>query len=110
MASKRYDNPIWLVGDLADAPLADRSLHVILNIFLPSNYLQELREVLFDRSDRRAYSNTETVLLFARQFKVKEAFRVCYTQPLTAEELDHLQLVLKKCERDHNPNGFAEVY
>lgn len=74
MAAKRYENQIWMVGDLATSPLADQSFHVILNILSPANYkefkrilvedglvikviprphyLKELRDELFDHNEK----------------------------------------------------------
>ena len=81
MAAKRYEDPIWLVGDLANSPLQDRSFHVILNILSPANYdefkrmlaqdgivikvvpsthyLNELRESLFEDNEKRLTLTTK---------------------------------------------------
>lgn len=111
-AAKSYENPIWLVGDLAKSPLADHSFHVILNILSPSNYkefkrmvvqeglvikvvpgahyLKELREALFENNDKKEYKNDETVSLFKEHFKLIHNSKLNYTKILKKEELHHL--------------------
>lgn len=111
-AAKRYENPIWLVGDLAKSPLADQSCHVILNILSPSNYkefkriivkdglvvkvvprsnyLIQLREALFDNEEKKVYKNDKTVELFKQHFNLIEHFNLCYTKKLNKEELGNL--------------------
>lgn len=112
MAAKKYKEPIWLVGDLAKSPFADQSFHFILNILSPSNYkefkrilvpnglvikvvprpnyLKEVREALFEDTDKQVYKNDETVFLFKKHFQLKEVFNLCYTKKLAQEELNHL--------------------
>lgn len=77
MAAKDYQEMIWLVGDLANSPLANHSCHAVVNILSPANYadfkrilvpnglmikvvprnhyLQELRATLRDDKDKRTY-------------------------------------------------------
>lgn len=110
LAAKRYENIIWLVGDLAKSPLADQSVQVILNILSPSNYkefkriinqeglvikvvprpnyLKELREAVFEHE--RQYTNDETVTLYKQHFKLLDVIPLCYTKQLNKEELDNL--------------------
>ncbi|HWO95459.1 MAG TPA: methyltransferase domain-containing protein [Bacillus sp. (in: firmicutes)] len=112
MASKRYENLVWLVGDLAKSPLEDQSFHVILNILSPSNYkefkrilvpdglvikvvprpnyLKELREVLFNSNEKKVYKNDETVSLFKKHFYLMDVFNLSYTKKLNRMELHHL--------------------
>jgi len=112
MASKRYEEPIWLVGDLARSPFEDESLHVILNILSPSNYkefkrilvpdglvmkvvprphyLKELRESLFDDHERKVYKNDDTVSLFKKHFHLLDVIELHYTKNLSQAELKHL--------------------
>lgn len=112
MAAQAYDGPIWLVGDLAAAPLANQAFHVILNILSPSNYrefkrilapkglavkvvprphyLKELREFLFPDGKKRTYSNQETVALFQEHFRLKEVVPLRYTRQLSRSGLFRL--------------------
>ncbi|MBA2872234.1 23S rRNA (guanine745-N1)-methyltransferase [Anoxybacillus calidus] len=112
MAAKRYDNQIWLVGDLAKSPLADQSFHVVLNILSPSNYkefkrilvedglvikvvprpnyLKELREVLFDNDEKKVYKNDQIVSLFKKHLHLLDVFHLCYTKNLNKAELTNL--------------------
>lgn len=112
MAAKRYDNQIWLVGDLAKSPLADQSFHVILNILSPSNYkefkrilvedglvikvvprphyLKELREVLFDNNEKKVYKNDQIVALFKKHLHLLDVFHLCYTKSLKKADLKNL--------------------
>ncbi len=111
-AAKSYENPIWLVGDLAKSPLADYSLHVILNILSPSNYkefkrmlvhdglvikvvpgshyLKEVREALYERTEKKDYKNDETISLFKEHFKLIHNINLNYTKILNKEELLNL--------------------
>src|SRR5699024_10366492 len=92
LASKHYPNPIWLVGDLANISLTDQSRHVVLNILSPANYmefkrvlapegiivknvprpnyLKELREGIFTNSDKKSYTNGETISLFRQNLQL----------------------------------------
>lgn len=112
MAASRYKESIWLVGDLANSPLADQSCNVILNILSPanykefkrvlvpdglvikvvprSNYLKELREALFDDTDKKSYKNDETVSLFKQHFHLVDVLNLSYTIELTQNELINL--------------------
>lgn len=112
MAAKRYKNPIWLVGDLAKSPLQDHSFHVILNILSPSNYeefkrilapnglvikvvprsnyLKELREAIFDREEKKNYSNDKTVSLFKKHFQLIDMVHLNYSKNLSRDELINL--------------------
>ena len=111
-AAKSYENPIWLVGDLAKSPLADLSFQVILNILSPSNYkefkrilaqdglvikvvpgsnyLKELREALFENSEKKDYKNEDTVSLFKQHFELIHNSSLKLTKILTKEELQNL--------------------
>ena len=112
MAAKRYKNPIWLVGDLAKSPLADKSFHAILTILSPSNYkefkrllvpegllikvvpgphyLKELRESLFSNDEKTSYNNDQTVALFKRHYHLLDTIQLSYTRKLTKMELENL--------------------
>lgn len=112
LASKRYENYIWIVGDLAESPFKDQSIHTILNIFSPSNYkefkrllvrdglvikvvpgpgyLKELREMFFDDRSKKVYQNKETVSLFKKHFRLLDTFTLRYTKNIHKDELKDL--------------------
>lgn len=112
MAAKKYKEPIWLVGDLANSPFGDQSFPVILNILSPSNYkefkrilvpnglvikvvprpnyLKELREALFEDTKKKIYKNDTTVELFNKHFNLKDVINVCYTEKLDQVDLENL--------------------
>src|SRR5699024_1801557 len=96
---------IWLVGDLANIPLQDDSMDILLNIFSPANYqefkriakqnatcikivprkyyLQELREFIHKPMD----DTSAPKQLFQKQVTLEEAIPVQYTKSLHHEEL-----------------------
>lgn len=112
LAASQYKGICWIVGDLANSPLADQSCHVILNVLSPanykefnrilvpdgfvlkvvpnSNYLKELREALIEQSNKRSYTNEETVSLFSEQFQLVDVVNVKYTESLTKQALTNL--------------------
>ncbi|WP_077319094.1 putative RNA methyltransferase [Virgibacillus proomii] len=112
MAAKNYQSPIWLVGDLANAPLEDQSYQVVLNVLSPanymefkriltsdgliikvvprSNYLKELREALFIDKNKRDYDNDEIVSLFKQHFHLEKYFKLSYVKELSQTELMNL--------------------
>ncbi|GAB6180379.1 hypothetical protein JCM14036_16980 [Desulfotomaculum defluvii] len=109
LASKEYPNTIWCVGDLAKAPLADNQFNFILNILTPANYsefkrmispggmvikvipergyLQEIRDVFYEHTDKQVYSNDKTIELFRNKFNLVEIDRLRYIV-----NLDHTQI------------------
>lgn len=112
LAARDDNENIWIVGDLAKSPLADKSFDVILNILSPSNYaefhrllaengllvkiipesgyLQELRTALYSGQDRESYSNEATVELFKRSFDMRERERITYSVSLTPAQAEQL--------------------
>ena len=112
LAARDDGSNIWCVADLAKCPFADQSFHFILNILSPSNYaeferlltdngllikvipdseyLKELRAVLYEQDERRAYSNEQTVELFDRSFELLGQERIQYTVSLDPVQLEHL--------------------
>ncbi|HHY14343.1 MAG TPA: methyltransferase domain-containing protein [Thermoanaerobacterales bacterium] len=112
MASRSYRNQIWLVGDLANIPLKDKSTHVILNILSPANYMEfkrilapkgiivkivpqsnyfiELREAVFENNNKKDYSNDGTISLFKQNFQLVEEFRFNYFKKLRNNEIKEL--------------------
>ncbi|MEQ2528670.1 methyltransferase domain-containing protein [Robertmurraya yapensis] len=112
MAAKRYRHPLWIVGDLANLPIENDKFHTILNILSPSNYkefkrilvpggllikvvprsnyLRELREVLFERTEKESYKNDATVALFTKHFQLLDIQRLSYTTKLTTDGMRNL--------------------
>ncbi|MET3682756.1 23S rRNA (guanine745-N1)-methyltransferase [Alkalibacillus flavidus] len=107
-AAKSYDNAQWIVADLANIPLQNESVDVLLNILSPSNY-SEFERVLKDdglvvkvvpNSDylkeirnqlhKNTYSNDETVNRFRECFHVIQEERVNQTQSLSEAMFDDL--------------------
>ncbi len=104
MASKDYTNKIWCVGDLAKAPFASQKFNFILNILAPANYvefrrmishdgrvikviperdyLQELREIFYEHTEKQVYSNDNTLELFRNKLKLMDVERVRYSVTL----------------------------
>ena len=111
LAARDFQDAVWLVGDLAQSPFADHSIHVILNILSPSNYeeftrmlapggrlikavpgagyLRELREALYS-DERRTYSNEDTIDLFDRHFRRTETIPLRYSVRLGRAQLEDL--------------------
>ncbi|GAF12610.1 ribosomal RNA large subunit methyltransferase A [Bacillus sp. JCM 19046] len=111
-AAKSYSGHLWIVGDLANIPLANQSTDVILNILSPSNYkefkrvlkqeglvikvvpqvgyLQELRDHFFSKDEKKIYSNEKTVTLFREQFTTVKTERLTYTRIVNHSEISAL--------------------
>lgn len=103
-AAKNYTNKGWLVADLANTPFQKNQFDIILNILSPSNYaefnrllkedglvikvvpqtdyLKELREIVYDEPEKQSYSNTDTVDLFNENFQLVNTSRIRYTMRL----------------------------
>lgn len=112
MAASKYHQAIWLVADLANIPVKDSTFHVILNILSPANYkefkrvlsdfglilkvvpgpnyLKELREAVFGSSEKKTYTNAETVSLFKEEFPMVNIENITYTKRLEQAELRNL--------------------
>lgn len=112
MAAKNYEAPMWVVGDLANPPLNDRSVKYILNILSPanykefkrilscdgiiikvipgSNYLKELRVELFKGTDESEYENNDALKLLQKNVDVMRETRITYTKTLNKRTLENL--------------------
>lgn len=112
MASKRAPEMIWCVADLANSPFAGKQFDFILNILSPSNYaefkrmldndgkvikvipgtdyLRELRDIFYERTDKGEYSNQNTIDLFAQNFELVDMERVQYIAALEHEHIEPL--------------------
>ncbi|AWB46800.1 rRNA (guanine-N1)-methyltransferase [Paenibacillus sp. CAA11] len=112
MAAGGNPQMLWCVADLAKCPIADKRIHLLLNILSPSNYaefhrmladrgmilkvipgskyLQELRDIFYKQTDRAVYSNQRTLDLFQRSFELEEIRPVRYTLVLENQHLEAL--------------------
>ena len=85
-------------------PFQNKQFDIILNILSPSNYvefnrllkddglvikivpqtdyLKELREIVYDEPEKQAYSNADTVDLFKENFQMVSTSRIQYTVKL----------------------------
>ena len=112
IASKQYPDCIWCVGDLTKSPFMDNKFDVILNILSPSNYdefnrlitkdgllikvvpgkeyLNELREVLYHKTDKQSYSNEKVLKHFSDNFNLIDSQQVYYNKAMDSEMLAHL--------------------
>lgn len=111
-ASREHSGLIWCVADLAKSPFMNKQFHVILNILAPANYaefhrlirddgivikvvpasdyLQELRKVLYDKTEKQAYSNEKVVRRFSRHFDIADMRRIRYSFTWNKEKTPHL--------------------
>lgn len=101
VAAKNFSkNKLWAVADLARTPFINKQFDVILNILSPSNYaefnrvlkedglvikvipqtdyLKELRDYFFLETEKRTYSNEETVERFQDSFRFVVSSRLRY--------------------------------
>ncbi len=112
IASKHDKDIIWCVADLAAVPFMDKKFAAVLNILSPSNYrefdriiahdgilikvvpgggyLQELRNVFYQQTDREVYSNEQVIELFKKNFQLTEMQNVRYNAAINKEELAYL--------------------
>ncbi|MGN4757786.1 hypothetical protein ACTFRK_18175 [Bacillus cereus group sp. MYBK227-2] len=56
-----------------------------------SGYLKELREIIFDGSEKQSYSNVDTIERFNESFQLVDSSRLCYT--ITLDNLSMQSLV-----------------
>lgn len=100
LAAKYNPDAVWCVGDLTKAPFADSQFAYILNLLSPSNtnefhrlladdgtmikvipesqYLQELRDLLYQQTPKQHYANQRTTDHFATSFQLIGQERVQY--------------------------------
>lgn len=112
LAAKEYPNMIWCVADLTKLPLQNGQFEAILNILSPanygefkrvlkergilikvvpaSNYLVELREILYKGTDQALYTNDSVIRLFAGSFQMFRQEQIKYRVVLKEENLEHL--------------------
>lgn len=112
IASRSPSKTIWCVADLAKCPLIDKQFNFLLNILSPSNYsefhrmladdgmvikvipeskyLQELRGIFYNQTDRTVYSNENTLELFNRNFDLVDIQRVQYGVTMESKYIKQL--------------------
>lgn len=111
-ASKKYEELIWSVADLANTPFNDRQFDVLLNILSPANYkefkrlltddgivikvvprrdyLKEVRQFFFDNKEKQTYSNADIIARFTHNFHHVKYLNLRYTQILAKTEIQAL--------------------
>jgi 23S rRNA (guanine745-N1)-methyltransferase len=100
-AAMDYPNAIWCVSDIANCPFANNQFNFILNILSPANYsefqrmisddgmvikvipesdyLKELRDILYEGTNKQDYSNDNTLDVFRGNFVLTDVERVRYS-------------------------------
>ncbi|WP_163654044.1 methyltransferase domain-containing protein [Listeria sp. PSOL-1] len=111
-AARDSQNALFLVADLANIPIQDETIHVLLNILSPSNYrefkrvlngngilikvvpeenyLQEIRHFFYQQND---FSNENVLARFAEFFTVIKSERLTYECELDTERLNDLLMM-----------------
>ncbi|WP_284641496.1 putative RNA methyltransferase [Paenibacillus silviterrae] len=111
-AAAEYKGAMWFVADIANCPFAARQFHFVLNVLSPANYtefqriaaaggtvlkvipgseyLKELRDLLYDGSARKTYSNDHTLAQFQKYFVLSEVRQIRYHVNLDPQLLDSL--------------------
>lgn len=112
IASRDYPHTIWCVADIANCPFVSKQFDIILNILSPSNYsefqrlladdgmiikvipgsdyLKELREIFYEKTNRQDYSNDNTLELFRYNLDLLDIEHVRYSITLDSTLIDHL--------------------
>nr|WP_246140900.1 methyltransferase domain-containing protein [Bacillus marasmi] len=111
-AAKNHAEKIWTVADLANTPFQEHQFDVILNILSPSNYaefnrllkkdgllikvvpqssyLKELRQAFYHETDKKTYSNSDTIDRFNERFQLLDSLRLTYSVNLDKTSLESL--------------------
>ena len=102
----------WFVGDLAQLPIKDASMDILLDIFSPANYgefrrvlskdgilikviptenhLKEIRQRVQDQLTNKDYSNQDIKNHFQEHFTILSSQTASLTKTITAEQLQAL--------------------
>ena len=110
--SKSYKNINWLVADLADIPVMNGNVDFLINVLSPSNYdefkrvldkegklikiipnsdyLKEIRNIVFSNHKNKDYDNSEVIDLLEANFNKIEMIDISYKVKLNKEELNKL--------------------
>ncbi|QGU95413.1 methyltransferase domain-containing protein [Clostridium bovifaecis] len=111
IAARNNADIIWCVADLARLPFQNKSFDVALNILSPanysefnrilndkgiiikvvpgSNYLKELREIIYTDKDVSDYSNNKVINYFEQKLDVEEIQNINYKFHVSNEFLPH---------------------
>jgi len=98
----------WFVGDLAQLPIKDTSMDILLDIFSPANYgefrrvlskdgilikviptenhLKEIRQMVQEQLTNKDYSNQDIKNHFQEHFSIQYSQIASLTKPITAEQ------------------------
>lgn len=112
IASKEWPNNIWCVADVSKCPFESKQFNFILNILSPSNYsefqrvlsddgiiikvipesnyLQEIRQIFYEQTDRQFYSNEKMVELFKNNLVIQDIQRLQYSVNMDSTLIEHL--------------------
>lgn len=112
LASKEYPRAIWCVADLAKVPFKAETFDCLVNILSPANYaefhrvlgsegvlikvipaggyLRELRENLYQDTDREVYSNRATLKVFLNKMDFLESQDLEYRIGLNQTQIKDL--------------------
>ncbi|OPX90421.1 MAG: 23S rRNA (guanine(745)-N(1))-methyltransferase [Pelotomaculum sp. PtaB.Bin104] len=112
IASKNYPNVIWCVADLTRIPVLDNQFNTVMSILSPANYsefnriiaddgliikvvpgrayLEELRRIFYNNTDKETYSNENIIKHFAGNFNILDIHRLFYNVKVNKENLGHL--------------------
>lgn len=102
----------WFVGDLAQLPIKDANMDILLDIFSPANYgefrrvlskdgilikviptenhLKEIRQRVQDQLTNKEYSNQDIKEHFQEHFSILSSQTASLTKTITAEQLQAL--------------------
>lgn len=111
-AAKEYPDSLWCVADLAKCPFKSRQFDFILNILSPSNYLEfkrmvcedgiiikvipesgyleELRQIFYEQTEKEHYINDKTVDLFQENLLLTDMQRLRYNVHMDSALIEHL--------------------
>ncbi|MHD0449842.1 putative RNA methyltransferase, partial [Staphylococcus cohnii] len=106
-AAKSYKNINWLVADLADIPVMNGNVDFLINVLSPSNYdefkrvldkegklikiipnsdyLKEIRNIVFSNHKNKDYDNSDVIDLFEANFNKIEMIDISYKVKLNKE-------------------------
>ena len=108
---------LWLVGDVANIPLADHSVDAVLDVFTPANYTEfsrvlkpagklikvipgpqhmiEIRELLGNDLSSQTYSNKRVYDYFEEHLSVDSHLHACKTIDLTTKDDSFIEGLLQ---------------